>query len=63
MPYLDLLHHKLIPDPYLDQNETQTLWVNHADWSYRTTEFGPLSLEHTENAVLVFEGLDTTVEV
>lgn len=61
--YLDLLHHKLIPDPYLDQNELKTLWVNHADWTYRTTQVGPFTIEAGEKAILVFEGLDTTVEV
>lgn len=29
--YLDLVHHSLIPDPYVDQNEVQTLWFNYAD--------------------------------
>ena len=61
--YLDLLHHKIIPDPYIDENEVETLWVNHADWTYRTSMVGPVRLGHDENAVLVFEGLDTAVEV
>jgi beta-mannosidase len=61
--YLDLLHHNLIPDPYLDQNELQTLWVNHADWTYRTTQVGPFTIDPEEKAILVFEGLDTVVEV
>jgi beta-mannosidase len=61
--YLDLLHHKLIPDPYLDQNELQTLWVNHADWTYRTTQVGPFTIDPEERAIIVFEGLDTAVEV
>ncbi|KAH8807308.1 glycoside hydrolase family 2 protein [Xylogone sp. PMI_703] len=61
--YLDLLHYKLIPDPYLDQNELKTLWVNHADWTYRTSQLGPLTIKPHEKAVLVFEGLDTAVEV
>ncbi|KAL7903932.1 glycoside hydrolase family 2 protein [Trichoderma velutinum] len=61
--YLDLLHHNLIPDPYLDQNELKTLWVNNADWTYRTAQVGPFTIDAREKAVLVFEGLDTTVEV
>lgn len=61
--YLDLLHHNLIPDPYLDQNELKTLWVNHADWTYRITAVGPFTIDQDEKAILVFEGLDTTVEV
>lgn len=35
--HLDLLHHKLIPDPYIDTNELDVLWVNDADWTYRTS--------------------------
>lgn len=35
--HLDLLHHGLIPDPYVDTNELDCLWVNDADWVYRTT--------------------------
>lgn len=61
--HLDLLHHNLIPDPYLDQNELKTLWVNHADWTYRTTQVGPFTIDADEKAILVFEGLDTAVEV
>lgn len=61
--YLDLLHHQLIPDPYLDQNELKTIWVNHADWTYRNMRFGPYTIDAGEKAILVFEGLDTTVEV
>lgn len=34
--YIDLLHHKLIPDPYVDMNELDTLWVNDANWTYQT---------------------------
>jgi beta-mannosidase len=39
--HIDLLHHKLIPDPYIDMNELDTLWVNDADWTYRTTFDSP----------------------
>lgn len=35
--HLDLLHHGLIKDPYIDMNELESLWVNDADWTYRTT--------------------------
>jgi beta-mannosidase len=39
--HIDLLHHGLIKDPYIDQNELQSLWVNDADWTYRTTFQSP----------------------
>lgn len=62
--HIDLLHHKLIPDPYIDANETECLWVNDADWTYRTSEVIPqISFSNpNEHAVLVFEGLDTVVD-
>lgn len=60
---LDLLHHNLVPDPYVDKNELKTLWVNEADWTYRTQEVPAIRLEKDERAVIVFEGLDTVVDV
>ena len=61
--HIDLLHHKLIPDPYIDINELECLWVNDADWTYRTEKIEPITLKDSERAVLVFEGLDTVVDV
>lgn len=62
--HIDLLHHELIPDPYIDSNETKCLWVNEADWTYFTSEVPHLNLSNpNEHAVLVFEGLDTVVDV
>jgi beta-mannosidase len=56
--HLDLLHHGLIKDPYIDINEVETLWVNDADWEYRTT-FPTPSKSQGDVHELVFEGLDT----
>ncbi|KAF9765849.1 hypothetical protein IL306_001803 [Fusarium sp. DS 682] len=61
--HIDLLHHELIPDPYIDINELACLWVNDADWTYRTEQIPPANLKPHEKAVLVFEGLDTVVDV
>ncbi|CAK7226498.1 hypothetical protein SBRCBS47491_006252 [Sporothrix bragantina] len=62
--HIDLLHHKLIPDPYIDDNETKTLWVNDADWTYQTEAVPSIELPSSSSrAVLVFEGLDTVVDV
>ncbi|KAH6719261.1 glycoside hydrolase family 2 protein [Leptodontidium sp. MPI-SDFR-AT-0119] len=71
--HLDLLHHKLIPDPYIDTNELDCLWVNDADFTYRTTFPSPSlssTLSEDENKSttstrthLVFSGLDTIVSV
>ncbi|RFU36289.1 hypothetical protein B7463_g34, partial [Scytalidium lignicola] len=61
--FIDLLHHKLIPDPYIDCNELQCLWVNDADWTYRTENVPAVTLTQSSRAVLVFDGLDTIVDV
>ncbi|KAH7188106.1 glycoside hydrolase family 2 protein [Fusarium flagelliforme] len=61
--HIDLLYHKLVPDPYIDINELECLWVNDADWTYRTEKIEPITLRDSERAVLVFEGLDTVVDV
>jgi beta-mannosidase len=61
--HIDLLHHKLIPDPYIDTNELACLWVNDADFTYRTT-LPQLSLpSKNSKAELVFDGLDTICSV
>ncbi|TPX12730.1 uncharacterized protein E0L32_000907 [Thyridium curvatum] len=62
--HIDLLHHNLIPDPYIDDNEIPCLWVNDADWTYRTSQIPEVDvLKSGQRAVLVFEGLDTVVDV
>jgi beta-mannosidase len=64
--HLDLLHHGLIKDPYIDTNELDSLWVNDANWSYRTTLPSlPISEKGEEGrkVELVFEGLDTICSV
>lgn len=59
--HIDLLHHKLIKDPYVDTNEIDSLWVNDADFTYRTT-LPPISLKSkTSKVSLIFDGLDTIV--
>lgn len=62
--HIDLLHHNLIPDPFIDDNEIPCLWVNDADWTYRTSEIPEVDvIKSGQRAVLVFEGLDTVVDV
>jgi beta-galactosidase/beta-glucuronidase len=60
--HLDLLHHGLIKDPYIDINEIETLWVNDADWEYRTTFPSPASSSGSRHE-LYFEGLDTICSI
>lgn len=60
---LDLLKHGLVPDPHYDQNEPKNLWAGEADWTYRTQNVPAIEIGKDERAVLVFEGLDTAVDV
>lgn len=59
--HTDLLAQGLIPDPYLDDNESALAWIGHSDWRYATTfVFEPDG--HTRHD-LVAEGLDTVARV
>lgn len=59
--HTDLLAAGLVPDPFLDRNETDVAWVGRADWTYETAlTADPGGHERTD---LVFDGLDTVAEV
>ncbi|KAI7977479.1 hypothetical protein EIK77_007101 [Talaromyces pinophilus] len=58
--HLDLLHHRQIPDPFLDANEAVVQWVGEEDWIYQTSFSAPAAVGQTQ---LVFEGLDTYATV
>ena len=58
--HLDLLHHSLIPDPFIGKNELVVQWVGEAQWTYKTTFKSPAV---SGKAVLAFEGLDTFATV
>ena len=57
----DLLHHQIIPDPFLGKNENEIQWVGEETWVYRTTFSTPPF--NGVNTALVFEGLDTYATV
>jgi beta-mannosidase len=60
--HLDLMHHGIIPDPFIGKNENDVQWVGEKAWLYRTT-FATPTLKEGEKAVLAFEGLDTYATV
>lgn len=60
--HLDLLAHKLIPDPYIGKNELEVQWIGEVDWVYKTTFTSP-AISDTARAVLAFDGLDTFAKV
>ncbi|MFF0223264.1 glycoside hydrolase family 2 protein [Streptomyces sp. NPDC004629] len=61
--HTDLLTAGLIPDPFLDRNETHVAWVGHADWTYHTTVSNRGEHSGHERTDLVFDGLDTVAEI
>ncbi|WP_299536257.1 glycoside hydrolase family 2 protein [uncultured Streptomyces sp.] len=58
--HTDLLAAGLIPDPFLDRNETEVAWVGRRAWSYVTALSHDSGHERTD---LVFEGLDTAAQI
>jgi beta-mannosidase len=57
--HTDLLAAALIPDPYLDDHETQLTWIGRTDWTYATSFDWDGSGRSDEHHDLVCEGLDT----
>ncbi|KAM7198250.1 beta-mannosidase [Naviculisporaceae sp. PSN 640] len=67
--HLDLLHHNLIPDPFIGKNELDVQWVGEARWIYKTIFTSPsISPDNGDKnekrkAILAFDGLDTFATV
>ena len=60
--HLDLMHHGLIPNPLRGKHENDVQWVGERSWTYRKSFSSPERTDGDE-AVLVFEGLDTYATV
>ncbi len=63
--HTDLFQNKLIPDPFMGDNEKKIQWIVEVAWEYRA-EFILNEFENyfkNSEADLVFEGLDTYAEV
>ncbi|ANF49399.1 beta-mannosidase [Chryseobacterium glaciei] len=61
--HLDLMTHKIIPDPYKDENEKKVQWIENEDWDYQTSfTISSKELEN-QNIDLIFNGLDTFSEI
>lgn len=58
--HTDLLHHRLIGDPFWGAREKELAWIGERDWSYRTAVRLPRTAGPLE---LVAHGLDTVAEV
>lgn len=60
--HLDLLRHRLIPDPFMGTNEDSVQWIERDDWMYETS-FTLNQLKASAQYQLIFEGLDTYATV
>lgn len=60
--HLDLIHNKMIVNPFLAKNEEAVQWVGEKSWAYRTAFSSPL-LSPGQKAVIAFDGLDTHASV
>ncbi|MGZ2359584.1 glycoside hydrolase family 2 protein [Streptomyces sp. 372A] len=58
--HTDLLAAGLIPDPFLQRNETEAAWVGRRAWTYEAEVSHDSPHERTD---LVFEGLDTAARI
>jgi len=61
--HLDLMRNKVIPDPYLRNNEANVQWIGNSGWEYvKSFEYGEenFAWRHID---LVFKGLDTYARV
>ncbi len=61
--HLDLMRENLIPDPYLDLNETLVQWIGFTDWEYATSFDVAASALSEERVDLKCEGLDTVATI
>jgi beta-mannosidase len=59
--HTDLLAAGLIPDPFLDDNESALAWIGLVDWTYATTF--TWTADAADRTDLVFEGLDTVTTI
>lgn len=61
--HLDLMHNKVISDPFKDENEKKVQWIENEDWEYQTHfKISSKELEN-DHIDLVFNGLDTFSEI
>ena len=60
--HLDLMHHNIIPDPFIGKNENVVQWVGERDWVYKTS-FSALEIPKGGKSVIAFDGLDTYATV
>ncbi|RPI72785.1 MAG: glycoside hydrolase family 2 protein [Ignavibacteriales bacterium] len=61
--HTDLLKHKLIDDPFYNDNEKRLEWICTTDWTYKTVFNKPKDYSNDLPVFLVFEGIETIAEI
>ena len=59
--HTDLFNNKLIPDPFIGNNENKLKWIDNQEWIYKTNF--DVKKNNFDNLDLVFDGLDTYAKV
>lgn len=57
--FTDLLSHKIIENPFVENNEEKVQWVSKKDWEYKTSFQLSDDILKKKNIELKFDGLDT----
>ena len=61
--HTDLLEHRLIEDPFFDDNEIKLSWICETEWVYKATFIKPADFSNDLPVFLIFEGIDTIAEI
>lgn len=59
----DLIRYKVLPDPYYGTNENDVQWPEKANWDFKKTFTLTADQLKNDDAILIFEGLDTYADV
>lgn len=61
--HLDLMTAGIIGDPLYGYNDIDQLWVQRSNWTWKTTNISGVEMTKRARTWLIFEGLDTFVEI
>lgn len=61
--HTDLMHNKIIENPYYRLNEKKLQWIGEKNWTYETTFDFPEDALAKDHIGLIFKGLDTYAKV
>ena len=61
--HLDLHENKLIPNPFVRNNEKELQWIGEKNWTYRCDFVPEKGILNKKNQVIYFEGIDTYADI